>query len=181
MSSTITRFSTPTCGAARPMPGAAYMVSSISSIRRRTSASTVSTGLDFFLRRGSGAVRMGKRAMTSKYAMKSGYSRPLEAARGGSVARHHRAHAGLGEDFQQQGMGHPSVHDGGGLDAIIHRIDAILDLGDHAARDRAVGDQGAGLVDRHVPDELAILVQDARHVGQEQEPLGPHGAGDGAG
>ena len=40
MSSTITRFSTPTCGAARPMPGAAYIVSSMSSISWRTSAST---------------------------------------------------------------------------------------------------------------------------------------------
>src|SRR5580704_6805707 len=142
------------------MPGAAYIVSSISSIRRRTSASTVSTGLDFFLRRGSGAVMMGKRAITFKYAMKSGVSRPLAAAGGGSVARHHRAHAGLGEDVQQQGVGHPAVHDGGGLDATIHRVDAILHLGDHAARDRTVGDQGAGLVDRHVPDELAVLVQD---------------------
>ena len=32
----MTRFSTPTCGAARPMPGAAYIVSSMSSISRRT-------------------------------------------------------------------------------------------------------------------------------------------------
>src|SRR4029077_15586830 len=116
MSSTITRFSTPTCGAARPMPGAAYMVSSISSMSWRTSASTVSTGLDFFLRRGSGAVRMGRRAIMSKYAMKSGFSRP-------SGTRDHGADAGLGEDFQQKGMGHPSIHDDGGLDPAVHRVD----------------------------------------------------------
>ena len=72
MSSTITRLSSPICGAASPMPGAAYIVSSMSSISRRTSSSTVSTGLDFFLRRGSGAVRMGRRAMAPKYAVKSG-------------------------------------------------------------------------------------------------------------
>src|SRR4249919_4246112 len=130
MSSTITRFRTPTCGAARPMPGAAYIVSSISSIRRRTSSSTVSIGFDFFLRRGSGAVRMGRRAMASKYAMKSGVSSPVAAAKGGSVAGHHGAHAGLGEDFQQERMGHPAVHDDGGLDPAVHGIDAVLDLRD---------------------------------------------------
>ena len=68
MSSTTTRFSTPTCGAASPMPGASYIVSSMSSMSWRTPASTVSTGRDFFFRRGSGAVRMGSRAIGPKYA-----------------------------------------------------------------------------------------------------------------
>ena len=40
----MTRFRTPTCGAARPMPGAWYMVSSMSSISLRTLASTCFTG-----------------------------------------------------------------------------------------------------------------------------------------
>src|SRR5690348_6924061 len=53
------------------LPGASYIVSSMSSISWRTSASTESTGLDFFLRRGSGAVRMVRMAMTLKYAVKS--------------------------------------------------------------------------------------------------------------
>src|SRR5437868_2855514 len=120
MSSTITRFSTPTCGAARPMPGAAYIVSSMSSMSWRTSASTASIGLDFFLRRASGAVRMGNRAMVPKYAAKSGVSSLLGAP-------DHGAQAGLGKDLQQQGVGYPPVQDGGRLDAAIHRVDAVLD------------------------------------------------------
>src|SRR5689334_2802337 len=63
MSTTITRLSAPTCGAARPMPGALYIVSSMSSISRRTSASTFATGAATFFRRGSGAVMMGRTAI----------------------------------------------------------------------------------------------------------------------
>jgi hypothetical protein len=44
MSITITRRWTSTWVAARPMPGAAYMVSAMSSISERTSASTSATG-----------------------------------------------------------------------------------------------------------------------------------------
>ena len=44
VSSTIRRRGTPTCTAARPTPGAAYMVSSMSSASLRTSASMRSTG-----------------------------------------------------------------------------------------------------------------------------------------
>src|SRR5476651_192370 len=128
ISSTTTRLSSPICGAARPMPGAAYIVSSISSMSWRTPASTVCTGRDFFLRRGSGAVRMGLIAMVSKYAVNSGYSRPIGSR---SVTGDHGADARLGEDLEQQAVRHPSVHDGGGLDAAVHRVDAVLDLGDH--------------------------------------------------
>src|SRR5262245_3936068 len=127
------------------MPGAAYIVSSMSSISRRTSSSTASTGLDFFLRRGSGAVRMGNRAMVPKYAAKSGDSSPS--------ALHHGAQASLGEDLQQQGMGNAAVEDRGRLDAAVHRIDAVFDLGNHAAGNRPVGDQVTRLLDRHLVDE----------------------------
>src|SRR3954471_21191688 len=132
MSSTTTRFSSPTCGAARPMPGAAYIVSSMSSISRRTSASTEATGLDFFLSRGSGAVRMVLTAMAVKYAEESTISRRMPRRSG---ALDHGAEARLGEDLEQQAMRYPSVHDNRRLDAAIDRIDAVLDLGDHAARD----------------------------------------------
>src|SRR5471030_771173 len=145
ISSTTTRRSSPICGAARPMPGAAYIVSSMSSMSWRTPASTVFTGRDFFLRRGSGAVRMVLRAIVLKYADKSGFSRPIGSW---SVAGDHGADARLGEDLEQQAMRHPPVHDCGGLDPAIHCVDAVLDLGDHAAGDRAVGDQRARLVDR---------------------------------
>ena len=40
----MTRMETPTCGAARPMPGAAYMVSSMFSINSAISPVTASTG-----------------------------------------------------------------------------------------------------------------------------------------
>src|SRR6187431_2181855 len=112
------------------MPGAAYIVSSISSMSWRTPASTEATAAAFFLRRGSGAVRMVRSAMLVKYAMKSAVSRQ-------SSPLHHGAHARFGEDFQQQGMRHPAVQDSRRLDARIHRVDAVLDLGDHAARDGA--------------------------------------------
>src|SRR5580698_6103429 len=105
------------------MPGAAYMVSSMSSISWRTSSSTAATGWAFFLRRGSGAVRIVRSAMALKYAGKTGDSSPF----------HHGPHARLGEDLQQQAVRDPAVHDGGRLDAAVHRIDAVLDLGDHAA------------------------------------------------
>ncbi len=91
-----------------------------------------------------------------------------------------RAGAMGGEGFQQQGMGRAAVEDDGGLDAAVDRIEAGFHLGDHAAVDRAVGDQGAGLFRRHAVDQLAVLVEDARHVGQQQEARGPHRRGDGA-
>jgi hypothetical protein len=48
------RFETPICGAANPTPGAAYIVSAMSSIKRRNSASNSSTGLPGSRRRLSG-------------------------------------------------------------------------------------------------------------------------------
>src|SRR6185437_14306853 len=71
-SSTMTRFKAPTCGAARPMPGAAYMVSSIESISRRVASSTRTIGFALPLRRGSGAVMIGSNAMTALYLSRVG-------------------------------------------------------------------------------------------------------------
>src|SRR6188768_2651807 len=47
------------------------------------------------------------------------------------LAGDHGAEARLGEHLEQQRVRHPAVHDHGGLDARIHGIDAVLDLGDH--------------------------------------------------
>ena len=55
----MTRLDCPTCGAARPMPIAPYIVSSMSSISRRILASTAGTGRALILSRGSGAVMIG--------------------------------------------------------------------------------------------------------------------------
>src|SRR5579872_1795064 len=62
MSMTMTRLATPTWMAARPMPGAAYMVASMSSISRRRSSSTAATGADFCFStaRSASTVRIGK-------------------------------------------------------------------------------------------------------------------------
>ena len=65
-STTMTRCATPTCGAARPMPIAWYIVSTMSSISRRTLASTAATGFALILSRGSGAVMIGNRAMWAR-------------------------------------------------------------------------------------------------------------------
>src|ERR1043166_3883452 len=48
------------------------------------------------------------------------------------------------EQFEQDCMRHASVEDDSGFDAAIDRAKAGLDLGDHAARDRAFGYQPPG-------------------------------------
>ena len=56
MSITMTRFKIPTCTAAKPMPGAEYMVTSISSNNLLSSSSTFSRLSLFFLKIGSGSI-----------------------------------------------------------------------------------------------------------------------------
>ena len=70
-----------------------------------------------------------------------------------------------------------AVEDDDAFDALFERVDAGLDLGDHAARDGAVGDQLAGILDRQFGDQLLVLVEHARHVGQQQQALGPQRTG----
>ena len=62
-SMTMTRREMPICGAASPMPGASYMVASMSSISLRSSSSTRSTGLACLRKIESGMVRMRRMAM----------------------------------------------------------------------------------------------------------------------
>jgi hypothetical protein len=54
------RFITPTCGPARPRPGAAYIVSSMSAARRRNVSSGSPTGAQGVDSRGSGQRTMGR-------------------------------------------------------------------------------------------------------------------------
>src|SRR5215831_12303025 len=58
-----TRCGTPIWIAAKPMPGAAYMVSNMSATRRRISSSTSWTGLETSRRVGSGSLRISRKAM----------------------------------------------------------------------------------------------------------------------
>jgi hypothetical protein len=52
--------------AARPMPGAAYMVSSMSSISARRLSSTTAAGVEAVFRRGSGTTRMSRIAIACR-------------------------------------------------------------------------------------------------------------------
>ena len=56
----------PTCTAASPTPGAAYIVSSMSSASFKSSASTRSTGAEALRRRGSGRVMISSFDMPLK-------------------------------------------------------------------------------------------------------------------
>ena len=65
-----------------------------------------------------------------------------------------RAGAVVGEQFEQHRVRHLAVEDDDALDALLERVDAGLDLRDHAAGDGAVGDQPARVVDRQFLDQL---------------------------
>ena len=77
-------------------------------------------------------------------------------------------------------MRHASVEDDDALDALFERIETGLDLRDHAAGNRAVGDQLAHLGNRELFDQVLVLVEHARHVGEQQEAFGLQRTGDGA-
>ncbi len=64
-----------------------------------------------------------------------------------------------------------AVDDHHALHALFERVDAGLDLRDHAAGNGAVGDQPARILDRQFRNQLLRLVEHARHVGQQQQPL----------
>ncbi len=61
---TSTRLGTSTWIAARPMPGAAYIVASMSSIRRRRPSSTAATVAEMRRSDGSGASMIGMMVIT---------------------------------------------------------------------------------------------------------------------
>ena len=61
----------------------------------------------------------------------------------GDSAVHQRAGAVVGEQLEQHRVRHLAVEDDDAFDALFERVDAGLDLGDHAAGNGAVGDQRA--------------------------------------
>src|SRR3569832_2732103 len=95
------------------------------------------------------------------------------------------ARALVGEEFEQDRVRLLAIDDDDALNALFERVDAGLYLRDHAARNRAVGDQLARILDRKVRNQLLRFVEHAGHVGQEQQPLGlertGHRAGKGVG
>src|ERR1700732_620691 len=86
-------------------------------------------------------------------------------------AAQQRTGAVVGQQFEQHGMFGLAVEDDDALDAGFERVDAGLHFRDHAARYGAVGDQRAGFVKRELLDEVLRLVEHARHVGEQQQPL----------
>src|SRR6516162_34252 len=83
-----------------------------------------------------------------------------------------RAGALVGEQLEQDRVLHLAVDDDDTLHALLERIDAGLDLRDHAAGNRAVGDQFSRVLDRQFGNELFRFVQHAGNVGQQQQALG---------
>src|SRR5690606_27855455 len=51
------------------------------------------------------------------------------------------ADAGIGENFQQHRMGHATIDDVRGGDAVLYRTERTLDFRQHAAEDSAIGNQ----------------------------------------
>ena len=77
--------------------------------------------------------------------------------------------------------GDPAVEDVGPVHAVAHGVDAALDLGDHPAGDRAVGDQRVELVGRRLADQARRVVDvaaQALDVGEVDELLGAERLGD---
>ena len=68
------------------------------------------------------------------------------------------------------------------LDALFQRLEAALDLGDHAGRYRAVGDQSTSFGGGEVRDqalEIGDVAEHARDVGEHDELFGPDAGGHG--
>src|SRR5688572_11005787 len=131
-SMTITRRGTPICGAARPMPGAAYMVATMSSISACTDSSMTGTGSEGACRTGSPYFTMGRMGMVSRD-VNGG---PVRSASGGAARAPGRVEVAgelarrvAPELLQQRVREHPRRHgladDGGGGDdagvAALHR------------------------------------------------------------
>ena len=102
----------------------------------------------------------------------------LHPRRSATLRHDQRPGAMFGEELQQHRVCRFAVQDDDAFDAALDRLDAGLDLGDHATRNGPIGDQRLGLRHRQLVYQLLILVQHAGHVGQEQEARRLHCAGD---
>ena len=87
----------------------------------------------------------------------------------------------LAARFDEQGMWQAAVHDDGALGALLHGIEAGLDLGDHAAVDDPLFDHLAGALGAEFGDQLAVAVEHPGDIGQHHQPAGAHRRGDGPG
>src|SRR3989344_1107688 len=93
-------------------------------------------------------------------------------AMGGQSGLDQGTDAFVGENFQQHRVLHAPVDDVRGLDAAADGVERIIDLGQHAAVDGAIGDKVLDLRDGQTREQLAFLVQHAGGVGEQHELLG---------
>src|SRR6516164_5184132 len=113
--------------------------------------------------------------------MRSRSGSPSAIVRRGGLSAEQSAGAELGEQLEQHRVRYLAVQNDDGFDAVFERIDAGLDLGNHAAGNRSVGDQAARFVGGQLFDQLFRLVEYAGNVGEQQQTLGLERAGNCAG
>jgi acetylglutamate kinase len=93
----------------------------------------------------------------------------------------HRADAVVGQDFEQQRVLDAAVDDVHALDAVARGVERRADLRQHPAGQRAILDHLVDLLGRDAGDQLAVLVEHARRVGQQHQLFGLEDLGDLAG
>src|SRR6185369_12441110 len=104
-----------------------------------------------------------------------------DASRLHLVRLDHRADAVVGQNLQQQRVFDAAVDDVHALDSVAGGIERRADLGQHAAGQSAVFDHFVDLLGRDAGDQLAVLVEHARGVGEQGQLLGLEDFGDLAG
>src|SRR6185436_5095872 len=88
-----------------------------------------------------------------------------------------RSHALVGQHFQQQRVLDPPVNDVDTLYAALGRFQRRTDLGQHTPMDGAVREQGVHLFGRQAGQELAVLVEYSRRIGQQNQFFGAQNFG----
>mmetsp|Transcript_10368 Transcript_10368/g.28536 ORF Transcript_10368/g.28536 Transcript_10368/m.28536 type:complete len:240 (-) Transcript_10368:459-1178(-) len=83
-----------------------------------------------------------------------------------------------GQNLLDQGMRNASIRDEGAADTQLDGAGGVADLGDHAARDGLVVDEGVDVVAAQVGQQLHLLVQNAGDIRQEQSARRLELAGD---
>ena len=87
----------------------------------------------------------------------------------------------VGQHFEQQRVRHAAVDDVAGLHAGARGVEHRGDLRQHAAGDHALGDQVVDFLRRQAGEQLAVLVEHARRVGEHDQLLGAQDLGQLAG
>ena len=80
--------------------------------------------------------------------------------------------------MEQRTVRHAPVHHHGAAYASLDGLDGGADLGDHAARRRAVLHQAVRVVDGEAGEQLALGREHARDVGEQQQRVGAECRGD---